>query len=930
MDNLKALVATLTEMYNKTKELKAGARHSMGDMEMLQDIHDLSGELGAKHKNGEKKAGEFTVSHRVLMQTFHDHAVDLGADCKIGTKAEDMTDQMRSDMLDEMDDDEMRSMIKEMVSESDEAKDMMAEKDLSEMSDTDMRKMLKKMAQIEEKEAKSGTSEGAVAGHQTQGHDTSGAGGGDRKQLKFLRDLLNEKGMRKADRKIIEKKMERISKKILSEEPSTKSEESLDDKVNKIRSAFYEAFNKPSSSSSIWCREVFEDSIIVDAGEDGMFRIGYTVAKEGITFDTRDKWQKVEQEYVPVKSGETLVGFGGEIKARADGHYGDYLVRFSDQNNADVGKDFFDKKTDFVFSGSIKSPVYLHHCLPVKTGDGVRRITQAIGEATLTLTDDGVAIDAELYDWLIKSHDAYVSKVAKTVKAAIKAGKMGWSSGTASHLVERTKVGESYHIDKWPLGLDATITYAPAGIKQGVGVVEIKSINPAELEEPETGSEAGTSGDLVAPEPTQSQQQKQKEGFKMDPKEIQAIADAVKTSLKAEDDAKRAADEKAKSDKEAMKAVVLEVIQEATKGGRTTNAGGVKTKAGAPGIIEKTELGDDAHKAFNYWLKTGDPTVLRDRDAERQNPDMLDPERAMKAIKTDYNLVGDTQYQGLELVPLEVVRAMRELRDKQSVARLAGATVLPVGAVTNYVPIEKSRTGRFVIQSAQSAEFDDNTVQLIDRATLTVYDFTRTITIARQLLSDSVTNLETWWNRHVARAEAVTENYYFVSVGTGSAQPKSALVGSALGVTAASATAITAAEMVKLYHSVPQQYRNKLATVVNGTTAGVIRGLAAAYGFSFIPTPAGTLQGGNINGDEWLIAPTNKLFEEDDIPAMTTGLKSVLVGNFEEYLIGDREALSVFRDPYSRAKYGDIAFHCFFRRGGTTWTNEAFKHLIQA
>jgi len=291
--------------------------------------------------------------------------------------------------------------------------------------------------------------------------------------------------------------------------------------------------------------------------------------------------------------------------------------------------------------------------------------------------------------------------------------------------------------------------------------------------------------------------------------------------------------------------------------------------------------------------------------------------------------LGDTQYQGAELVPAPVYAAIRELRDKASVARLAGASNIPVSAITNYVPIEKDRTGKFVI-TGQGSEFDDNTVQLLDKATLTIYDFTRTVTMHRSLLADSVAPIEQWWNRHVARAEAVTENYYFVSVGTGSSQPKAALVGGASGKTAASQTAVTAAELIALYHSVPQQYRNRLAFIATGTNMGTIRGLAAAYGFSFIPTPAGTLNGGSDNGGEWIIAPTCRAFEEDNMPAMTAGLKPVLIGNFEEYLIGDREALSVFRDPYSRAKYGEVAFHCFFRRGGTTWTNEAFKYLTMA
>jgi hypothetical protein len=46
----------------------------------------------------------------------------------------------------------------------------------------------------------------------------------------------------------------------------------------------------------------------------------------------------------------------------------------------------------------------------------------------------------------------------------VQAGKLGWSSGTAPHLVERKAIGDGRHqIEQWPLGLDASYTPTPAG-----------------------------------------------------------------------------------------------------------------------------------------------------------------------------------------------------------------------------------------------------------------------------------------------------------------------------------------------------------------------------------------------------------------------------------------------------------------------------------
>jgi hypothetical protein len=54
--------------------------------------------------------------------------------------------------------------------------------------------------------------------------------------------------------------------------------------------------------------------------------------------------------------------------------------------------------------------------------------------------------------------DAY----EKRIYGLAEAGKLGWSSGTAAHLVKREPVGGAMKIMHWPLGLDASLTPTPA------------------------------------------------------------------------------------------------------------------------------------------------------------------------------------------------------------------------------------------------------------------------------------------------------------------------------------------------------------------------------------------------------------------------------------------------------------------------------------
>jgi hypothetical protein len=145
---------------------------------------------------------------------------------------------------------------------------------------------------------------------------------------------------------------------------------------------------------------------------------------------------------------DILIQFGGEIKSLGDNKIGGRLVRYSTADAPDLDGDFFDKSTDFGFDDSIKTPIYLNHRLPMETPDGKQIVVKSkIGEGTLTKDDEGVLIEAILYNR--KQYEKALSF-------------MGWSSGTAKHLVDRERVGKAHHVTHWPLGLDASITPQPA------------------------------------------------------------------------------------------------------------------------------------------------------------------------------------------------------------------------------------------------------------------------------------------------------------------------------------------------------------------------------------------------------------------------------------------------------------------------------------
>ena len=165
--------------------------------------------------------------------------------------------------------------------------------------------------------------------------------------------------------------------------------------------------------------------------------------------------------------GDMLINFGGEVKAVGDSGVEGYIVRFSTQADPDLTRDFFTRETDFDMEFPGKSSVYYDH------GMNAHLKRRKIGKATLATDETGVFVKAEL-----EKRDQYEAKVLEMAKA----GKLGWSSGTANHLVEREPVGEAKRIVSWPLGLDASLTPTPAE-PRNLAVVSVKAYYGTDSEE---------------------------------------------------------------------------------------------------------------------------------------------------------------------------------------------------------------------------------------------------------------------------------------------------------------------------------------------------------------------------------------------------------------------------------------------------------------
>jgi HK97 family phage major capsid protein len=158
-------------------------------------------------------------------------------------------------------------------------------------------------------------------------------------------------------------------------------------------------------------------------------------------------------------------------------------VRYSSASDPDISseRDYFTKDTDFdIDEWPAKARVYFDH------GMNPTLKRRKLGWATLIQDEFGIWAET-----ILRERDEYEKFLAEMSVEE----KMGWSSGTAPHLVERVPVGTAHFIKSWPLGLDASITHRPAEPRNTV--VTLKSLSELNKPEKQAEHEVETVGDTV-------------------------------------------------------------------------------------------------------------------------------------------------------------------------------------------------------------------------------------------------------------------------------------------------------------------------------------------------------------------------------------------------------------------------------------------------
>lgn len=163
-------------------------------------------------------------------------------------------------------------------------------------------------------------------------------------------------------------------------------------------------------------------------------------------------------------SDDTLIAFGGAVKAIAgkpDGTIGGYLVTFTDASKKDLDGQFFDATTYYGPHKGNGMDVMVHHGIPLKAE--LKELADIL-LPPMKVTQDDIGLFAEVVLDLSNKYQAILHKLAGK-------GALGWSSGSATHMVKVTANG---HIKRWPI-IEGSLTPTPASPEATTKVMPLKS-----------------------------------------------------------------------------------------------------------------------------------------------------------------------------------------------------------------------------------------------------------------------------------------------------------------------------------------------------------------------------------------------------------------------------------------------------------------------
>lgn len=292
-----------------------------------------------------------------------------------------------------------------------------------------------------------------------------------------------------------------------------------------------------------------------------------------------------------------------------------------------------------------------------------------------------------------------------------------------------------------------------------------------------------------------------------------------------------------------------------------------------------------------------------------------------KSIRPDVmnSLKVGSDAEGGYLVPDEYEKTLVEGLEEENIFRKI-AKVITTSSGDRKIPVVATKgTASWVDEEGVIDEKDDAIAQV----SIGAYKLGTMIKVSDELLNDSVFDLESYITKEFARRIGNREEDAFFN-GDGVGKPTgifNATGGAEIGVTTASPTAITADELLDLYHSLKAPYRKNAVWVLNDSTVKAIRKLKDNNG-NYLWQPALT-----ANTPDTILG--RPVYTSSYVPTIAAGAKTIAFGDFKYYWIADRQSRSFKRLSELYAATGQVGFLATQRVDGKLILPEAIKVLVQ-
>ena len=337
------------------------------------------------------------------------------------------------------------------------------------------------------------------------------------------------------------------------------------------------------------------------------------------------------------------------------------------------------------------------------------------------------------------------------------------------------------------------------------------------------------------------------------------------------------------------------------------------------GIIERREALDlEMSKPTSAPISTNPNTKTEEKTGRSSDEYKKSFWQAMRNKKNPYEAVNalqiGTDSEGGYLVPDEYESTLIEKLHDENIIRQY-ATVIKSSNGDKKIPVVAGYgEATWTDEEAAYTESDDS----FGVITLGAHKLTSIIKVSEELLNDSVFDLEQYISKEFVRRMAAAEENAFIN-GTGTGRPTGILQTAETGKTTAAAAAITADEVIDLYHSLRSPYRKNAVFIANDSTVKAIRQLKDSNGMYL-------WQPGLKEGQpDTLIG--NRIISSAYMPEIGAGKKPILFGDISYYWIADRQGRTFQRLNELYAATGQVGFRTFQRVDGKLTLAETVKTL---